>query len=231
MSTPPDPPTPSDVTLRQRLRNRMGARSFLNRAAHWLLTGASWWLLTFGLLYVAGGAFLGWRAAYEVLLGLTAPGQTRHSAFAYVLSLSGWLLVPAIIGGAAGYFLGRQIDARRPLSEEEIRDRVTSPEQPATPGPDRAHRLRIRSLVELEADEGEGRRFVERYVEGPHAGNREAAEEHWSATIQFVADNWARLEGLTPAVAAAEAERLARAAAFNAAQLDRCFVCDQNRRV
>ncbi|MFK4071578.1 DUF6313 family protein [Streptomyces sp. NPDC029674] len=230
MSTP-DPPTPSGVSLWQRLRNRMGARSFLNQAAHWLLTGAPWWLLTFGLLYVAGGTFLGWRAAYEILVGLTAPGQSGNSAFAYVLSLSGWLLVPAIIGGAAGYFLGRQIDARRPLSEEEVHERVANPEQPATPEPGRDKGLRIRSLVELEAEGGEGRRFAERYVNGPHARNREMAEEHWSTTVEFVADNWARLEGLTPAVAAAEAERLARAAAFNAAQLDRCFVCDQNRRV
>lgn len=228
---PPDPPAPSGVRLRQRLRNRMGARSFLDRAAHWLLTGAPWWLLAFGLLYVAGGAFLGWRAAYEVLVGLTAPVQTRNPAFAHVLSLSGWLLVPAIIGGAAGYFLGRQIDARRSLSEEEVRERVANPEQSAAPEPGRAPGLRIRSLVGLEAEGGEARRFVERYVNGPHTGNREVAEEHWSATVRFVADNWSRLAGLTPAVAAAEAERLARAAAFNAAQMDRCFVCDQNRRV
>ncbi|MER6961908.1 MULTISPECIES: DUF6313 family protein [unclassified Streptomyces] len=174
-------------------------------------------------LYLVGGAVLGWRAAYEVLVGLTAPGQTRHAVYAYVLCLVGWLVVPAFIGGTAGYLLSQQIDARRRLTEAELLDHMSNP---APPAPASSSGLRICSLADLHAEGGDARRFVEEYVNNPHGGDHERAKEHWTATVKHVADRLDRLEGLAPAQAGTTAEQLARTAAFDAARLGRCFACD-----
>lgn len=225
MATPPqDPPCPPDDSRRERWRDGIRALSLLNRAPHWLVTRASWWLTGFVALYVVGGAVLGWRAAYEVLVGLTAPGQTRNAVYAYVLCLAGWLVVPAFIGGAAGYLLSQQIDARRRLTEAELQDDLS---HPAPPAPASSGGLHIRSLVDLHAEGGDARRFVEQYVNNPHGGDHERAKGHWTATVQYVADRLDRLEGLAPGEAAMAAEWLARTVAFAEARLGKCFACDR----
>ncbi|MFF1629195.1 DUF6313 family protein [Streptomyces sp. NPDC058272] len=225
MATPaPDPPGPPGDSRRERFRDGVRALSLLNRAPHWLVTRASWWLTGFLALYLVGGAVLGWQAAYEVLVGLTSPGQTRHTVYAYVLCLAGWLVVPAFIGGTAGYFLNQQIDARRLLTEAELLDHMRNP---APPDPASRSGLRIRTLVDLHAEGGDARRFVEAYGNSLHGGDHELAKAHWTATVQYVADRFDVLEGLTPTEAEIAAERLARTAAFDAARLGRCFACDR----
>ncbi|MFF9336163.1 DUF6313 family protein [Streptomyces albogriseolus] len=49
---------------------------------------------------------------------------TSVPAYAYVLGLMGWLLVPAVIGGTAGYFVTRQIDRRRTVDAQELLDQM-----------------------------------------------------------------------------------------------------------
>ncbi|MGW6890385.1 DUF6313 family protein [Streptomyces chartreusis] len=225
MATPSqDPPGPPDDSRRERWRDGIRALALLNRAPHWLVTRASWWLTGFVALYVVGGAVLGWRAASEVLVGLTAPGQTRNVVYAYVLCLAGWLVVPAVIGGAAGYLLSQQIDARRRLTEAELLDDMS---HPAAPVPAFSGGLRIRSLVDLHAEGGDARQFVEEYVNGPHSGDHELAKGHWTATVKHIANELGRLEGLAPEQAAMTAEQLARTFAFNEARLGKCFACDR----
>jgi len=104
-----------------------------NRVHYWLITQASWWIAAVAGVYLAGAAILGWNAAFEVLTGITAPQATKTPAIAYVLSLFGWLLVPALVGAAAGYLVTRQIDSRRSRSIEDI---IAIMEQQADgPGP------------------------------------------------------------------------------------------------
>ncbi|MFF5307609.1 DUF6313 family protein [Streptomyces sp. NPDC013161] len=104
----------------EQTRDAFRSLSRLNRPRYWLVTRGPAWLTVFGLLYVVGGVVLGWRAAYEVLVGLQSPGDTNVPAYAYALGLLGWLLVPAIIGGAAGYLVTRQIDRRRTVDAEDL---------------------------------------------------------------------------------------------------------------
>ncbi|MCX4231734.1 DUF6313 family protein [Streptomyces ortus] len=111
------PPKPTWV---ERTRDKIRGLSRLNRPRYWLVTRGPAWFAAFCLLYVVGGVSLGWRSAYEVLVGLKAPGDTEVPLYGYALGLLGWLLVPAIIGGAAGYLVTRQIDRRRTVDAEEL---------------------------------------------------------------------------------------------------------------
>ncbi|MER6206365.1 DUF6313 family protein [Streptomyces sp. NPDC001642] len=218
----PDLLDPSGRTRRERLRDRRRSLSFLNRTTHWIITHATWWVSAFVLLYGAGAAFLGWRASYEVLVGLSAPGETRYPSYAYALCLADWLLVPAFIGAVAGYLVTGQIDARRRLSEAEVLERMRTPGDGHGADPP----LRVRSLAELERDGDENtRRFVEKFVNGPHAGDQERAKDHWTRTVQHLADNVRELEELTPTQVALRTDQLAQSVAFDLAQLDRCWAC------
>ncbi|MFI0771897.1 DUF6313 family protein [Streptomyces sp. NPDC021218] len=91
---------------------------------YWLVTQGSLWFVVFVLLYLFGGALLGWTLAYEVLIGITSPAATSAPLMAWLLSLMGWLLVPAFVGGVTGYLVNRQVDRRRVHSEEDFERRI-----------------------------------------------------------------------------------------------------------
>lgn len=133
----PGPGVPGD-TVWEQLRDFLRSAAFLGRTRHWLVTRASVWLGGFCAVYVVGGFLLGWSAAYEVLVGLTAPAQCRHPAYGYLLSSVGWLLVPALTGATAGYLVTRQIDRRRSMDLalllEQMRAQAGGPGPPASGG-------------------------------------------------------------------------------------------------
>lgn len=120
------------------MRDWFRSLSRLNRAQYWLLTRAVRWLAGFGTLYVLGALVLGWGTAYEVMIGITSPSDTSHPAVSVVLSLMGWLLVPAFVGGAAGYLVSREIDSRRSTPEPEVirrmRNQAGGPGEPPAGG-------------------------------------------------------------------------------------------------
>lgn len=78
-------------------------------------------LALFVLLYVANGKVIGWRMAYDVMIGITSPGDERVSspALAWLMSIAGWLAAPAVFGAVAGVVISVAIDSRRhrPISE------------------------------------------------------------------------------------------------------------------
>nr|WP_272918682.1 DUF6313 family protein [Streptomyces sp. HUCO-GS316] len=82
------------------------------------------WTLAFAAFYVACGLVLDWTVTYEVLVGITSPAATDHQALAWVLSLVGWLITPAFVGGVVGYLVNRQVDQRRQESAEEVTRRM-----------------------------------------------------------------------------------------------------------
>ncbi|WP_418953131.1 DUF6313 family protein [Streptomyces scabiei] len=124
-ASPPAPlPPPPPDTLRERLRDKKRSLAALNKPAYWLVTRGLWWSLGFLLLHAMGGAMLGWTRAYEVLLGIRSPAATPYPPLGWILSLTGWLLVPAFVGGVTGYLVSRQVDMRRTESEEEFLRRI-----------------------------------------------------------------------------------------------------------
>ncbi|MFJ3644446.1 DUF6313 family protein [Streptomyces murinus] len=131
MSSPP--PSVPDDTVREELRDLIRSVAFLNRTHHWLVTRAWVWLAGFCSLYILGGLLLGWSAAYEVLVGLTAPSDCSRPWLAYGLSLTGGLLVPGLTGAATGYIVTRQIERRRSMALAELLRQMRA--QSGGPGP------------------------------------------------------------------------------------------------
>jgi hypothetical protein len=70
-------------------------------------------LVAYAGLYVANGFVIGWRAAYDVNLGVSTPATTAAPALAWCLSLAGWLVAPGIAGAVAGYVVSTSIAERR----------------------------------------------------------------------------------------------------------------------
>ncbi|MFE1444364.1 DUF6313 family protein [Streptomyces sp. NPDC058739] len=119
----PIPPPPKD-TLAERIRDRYRSLSGWNRPAYWLAKRGLPWAALFAALYVACGLVLGWTITYEVLVGITSPAETSHRALAWVLSLVGWLITPAFVGGVVGYLVNRQVDRRRQDSAADVARRM-----------------------------------------------------------------------------------------------------------
>ncbi|WP_371101684.1 DUF6313 family protein [Streptomyces sp. PU_AKi4] len=128
----PAPQVPRN-TWQETLRDRVRSLSRFGRTQYWVIKHASLWLLGFMVVYVLGGVLLGWRAAYEVLVGLKPPAEAAFPVFGYVLSLAGWLIVPAFIGATAGYLVTRKIEGRRTIALEALLDQMRA--QAGGPGP------------------------------------------------------------------------------------------------
>ncbi|MFF7764209.1 DUF6313 family protein [Streptomyces griseorubiginosus] len=111
---------PPPDTPREKLRDWKRSLSGLPNHIHWLITKGFCFLLGFAVLYVAGGAVLGWSAAYELLVAIKSPADTSCRPLAWLLSVAGWLLMPAFVGGVTGYLVSRQVENRRKQSAEDL---------------------------------------------------------------------------------------------------------------
>ncbi len=99
-------------------RRRRIVRWWRSRGRH---RGVRYWLLTLGMpifllyvgLYLSNGIVIGWTASYNVMIGITSPGDTVQPILAWFLSFAGWLLAPGIAGAVAGYVVSNSIASRR----------------------------------------------------------------------------------------------------------------------
>ncbi|MDN3354199.1 DUF6313 family protein [Actinomadura sp. DC4] len=113
---PPPPREPYRHSLR---RWRLSLERY-HGLRYWALTRGLPLLMTYVGLFVASGFAIGWRRAYDVSIGITSPAGSRVPVLAWFLSVAGWLLVPAVVGGIAGYVVSDAITSRRTGSAEEI---------------------------------------------------------------------------------------------------------------
>lgn len=116
----PETPPPPKAGWRDRLLRIRRRVSNLSNPLHWLLTWGIWIFVALFLIYLVDSLLIGWADAYEILVGITSPAHVSYPFVGWVTSLAGWLVIPAIIGGAAGYLVDRQIDARRSRNTEDL---------------------------------------------------------------------------------------------------------------
>lgn len=118
--TPAGSELPPRASLAARCRRYVRSLAALNKTHYWLLTRALWVALAFIVLFVIDGALIGWSTAYEVLIGITSPADAGSAPVTWLVSLVGWLAIPAFVGGTVGYLVTRQIETRRRRSRAEV---------------------------------------------------------------------------------------------------------------
>ncbi|MFD5814795.1 DUF6313 family protein [Streptomyces sp. NPDC127038] len=138
-STPaPSPCGPPPPSRRQQLRAWWADRHALPRFGFWLISRGIAVLAACLVLYLLNGFLIGWAPAYEVMTGITSPAAVHPQWCAWPLSLTGWAVIPAIIGAAAGYVITEQIQAHhaRELGDvlDELRYLAERPQTPPSAG-------------------------------------------------------------------------------------------------
>ncbi|MFD7875888.1 DUF6313 family protein [Streptomyces sp. NPDC059766] len=126
MSTAPEPSPagPPQPGWRQQLRARWADRHALPRFSYWLFSRGTTVLTLCGALYLVNGIMIGWANAYNVMTGITSPANVRPQWCAWPLSLTGWAVIPAIIGAAAGYVITEQIQAHHAHDLDDVVDEL-----------------------------------------------------------------------------------------------------------
>lgn len=74
------------------------------------------------VLYLLNGLLIGWAPTYEVMTGITSPAAVHPQWCAWPLSLTGWAVIPAIVGAAAGYVITEQIQAHHSQELGDVLD-------------------------------------------------------------------------------------------------------------
>lgn len=121
----------------------------------------------FLMLFVICGFALGWRPAYDVTVQILSPWETRVPPLAMVLSLAGFLAIPALVGGVVGQAVVETTENRGSRRRE------------------RGRRNFIPLLGRLlYAGHGFNVRptFPEEFV-GVHVGNWNIAQNHWEILV------------------------------------------------
>ncbi|MGW6015820.1 DUF6313 family protein [Streptomyces sp. NPDC055210] len=125
-SSAPPPAGPPPPNRWQRARARWAERHALPRFAFWLLSRGATVVGVCTLLYILNGFLTGWTLAYEVMVGITSPGDdtVRSPWSAWPLAFAGWAVIPAVIGAAAGYVITEQIQAHRARQLDDVLDEL-----------------------------------------------------------------------------------------------------------
>jgi hypothetical protein len=110
------PPREGPFTLVRRWWRSRGQHRPLR---YWLLFRGIPALVAFAALFAANGLVIGWRKAYDVMLAIISPADTSSPVLAWLLSLAGWLVGPAVAGAVVGYMITAAIEGRRkkPIAE------------------------------------------------------------------------------------------------------------------
>lgn len=101
--------------------------------SRYLPSGLTYWAIVFGTpsvlviaaLCTASGFLNGWAATYELLIGIGSPATAAVPAAAFPVSLVGWLIVPATVGGLAGFLVQKQITGYRYEKSEDVQRRLS----------------------------------------------------------------------------------------------------------
>ncbi|MEV4222294.1 DUF6313 family protein [Nonomuraea sp. NPDC049725] len=97
--TPAGTEPPLRAPLTARCRRLLRSLAALSKTRYWLLTRALWVALAFVVVFVVNGMLIGWSTAYEVLIGIKSPAGAGSAPVTWLVSIVGWLMIPAFVGG------------------------------------------------------------------------------------------------------------------------------------
>ncbi|MDF3142151.1 MULTISPECIES: DUF6313 family protein [unclassified Streptomyces] len=122
----------------KRLQHRIDEnQAHAGKFEHWLKYRSWKWISVVFVLYLVAGFGIGFIDAWEILVGRESAKDAAWPGVTWPLSILGWLLVPAFIGGVAGYIVTSQIESRRvrPIKEllEDLSKRAEEANKPGGP--------------------------------------------------------------------------------------------------
>lgn len=88
----------------------------------------------------------------------------------------------------------------------------------------------MRTLTAFYEEDGDARRFAEDFTGQLHNGDWGLAKDHWTRTVQHIADRAKELDDMTAAEAGRRAEDLARTLCLGLLQRGCCWACAQDGR-
>ncbi|MER5864755.1 DUF6313 family protein [Kitasatospora sp. NPDC002040] len=212
---PPLPPAlapPATRSARARLRRALRSRKALSGLTQWVIDWGVPQVLVLGTGYVLVAVHrLGWSKTYNAATMMTPPDGRS----AWPVSLVGWLLVPAIIGGLAGHVIATRITSVKAVSTTALFRRRTL-----------ADRLRPPRLI---TDLGAGfptpdGQFLDAFVRLAHHNDWRTAQDHWEIVVRDVMCT-AEFADLDRTDSLRLAESLSRAQLWLGALAGTCVVC------
>lgn len=118
------------MRLRHWLEER---RAKTDHFRYWLYFKSWKWILAVLAAYFAAAYKIGFGEAWEILVGRKSATDAAWPWASWPLSVLGWLLVPAFVGGVAGFVVTAQLERRRSESPAEATSRLV--DEAGTPGP------------------------------------------------------------------------------------------------
>ncbi|MFI6446206.1 DUF6313 family protein [Kitasatospora sp. NPDC050543] len=192
------------------------------------LAGLTQWFIDFAVFllvmaasYVAAGVTQGWSDTYKVLTGNLPDAGSPVPFASWVVSIIGWLVAPALIGGLAGHVIATRIANSKglttssPFGKRTLGDRLRPP-------------VAITWLGSgFHATPGDVH-FLECFVRQAHKNDWRTAQDHWEVAVAAVmrTSEYANL-GRVETVRAAES--FCRIILRLLGTIGECPVCDARR--
>ncbi len=210
------PPRQGAARIRRYYRSRTAFSGFMQ----WILEVGVPFAILGVTVFLFSVQFFGLLPSYTVLLGGDAPSHDSGRKTIWLVSIIGWLFVPAVVGGFAGHVISSRIEGYTHVSnssykKKSIRQRLAPP--PAIPWLGRYH-----------LGNTSDREFVDLFVRQAHLNNWQTAQDHWEIAVSDLMNTKQYAEmgrGETSRSAVSGAQMMLRPdAVFN-----RCMICDVRR--
>ncbi|UWE08594.1 DUF6313 family protein [Actinacidiphila bryophytorum] len=164
---------PPPQTLGARIRRVFRSRKALSGLTQWVVDWGIPMAVVVSVVYVFAVRSRGADAVYRTFTLIDAPDHT----LLWIASLTGWLLVPAIIGGIAGHVIAARIQNVKELPDSDMFKRRTLAERLRPPD-------RIHLLADYFAKGPAEQDFVDLFVRTVHRNHWRLAQDHWEILVR-----------------------------------------------
>ncbi len=209
------PPGRSGITAR--LRRAWRSRKALKGVTQWVLDWGVPIALCLLVLYVFAARAGSPSGVYEVFTLIEAPKHT----LLWALSLLGWLLVPAIIGGFAGHVITTRIGSVKSISANSLFRQRTWGQRLRPPG-------LIDDLRPYFHGNHARQEFVDAWVRVAHRNDWKRAQDHWEVYVRDIMST-PQYAHLDRRECLRQAQNTSKMGLLFTALVGLCIVCERRR--